>query len=317
MLFRSLTAVGAATRYSATVTLKKDDAAWTASPRAIVLSTSATELVGTVTGTVSGNTYTFANLPGAGVYYVWDSQTVTYTGQTINSAGASAELEYFTLTVPQGANIASVTGAGTYLKGSSISVSATPAEYYRMTGDGSGTYTVDNIIAAQTMTPVAELDTYAGTVYVNKDNATWTNTAVVVSLSASNSNPDADKQTATGASGVFTIASLDPTKTYFVWVDGVYAGQTVSHAGKTATVDYYTVNGTGTNVSVSGSGVFLKGSDVELTASNILNGFDFIGWKSGSALLSTSMTVRVSNLSAPQALTAEAKIGRASCRERV
>ena len=92
----SLTAVGAATRYSATVTLKKDDAAWTASPRAIVLSTSATELVGTVTGTVSGNTYTFANLPGAGVYYVWDSQTVTYTGQTINSAGASAELEYFT-----------------------------------------------------------------------------------------------------------------------------------------------------------------------------------------------------------------------------
>ena len=304
----SLTAVGGATKYSATVRLKKDGNDWTTSPRSIVLSTSESSLEGTVTGTVSGNTYTFANLPGTGNYYVWDAETVTFTGKQINSTGASAELEYFTVTVTTDSNIASVMGAGTYLKGSDVTVTVTPVDYYLITGAGwvNGKYTISNISGAQIISPAAALDTYTGTVNVKKDNAAWTDTTAIVTLSTSGTDKEAGKLTTSGTSGVFNFASLDPTKTYYVWADGVYTGQTVTATVKTAIVDYFTISVTKTNVDVSGEGTFLKGSNVGMTASNIADGYDFIGWKSGSTLLSTGMTFNVSNISSPQTLTAEA-----------
>lgn len=304
----SLTAVSGVTKYTATVTLKKDGAGWTTSPRNIVLSTSGTELAGTVTGTVSGNTYTFANLPGAGSYFVWDAQTVTYTGKQISSTGVNAELEYFTVDVPLGSNVASVMGAGIYLAGSSVTVTVTPADYYLITGAGwtDGKFTINNLSAAQTINPTTSLDTYTGTVHVKKDNSVWTDTTATIVLSTSSTDREAGKLTTVGVSGVFTDANLDPTKTYYVWAGNTYTGQTVTATVKTAIVDYYTISVTKTNVDVSGEGTFLKGSNVDLTASNILGGCDFIGWKSGSTLLSTGMTFTVSNISSPQTLTAEA-----------
>ncbi len=304
----SLTAVSGATKYTATVTLKKDGADWTTSPRNIVLSTSSSALEGTVTGTASGNTYTFPNLPGTGTYYVWDAETVTYTGKQISSTGASAELEYFTVTVTPSGNIASVMGAGTYLKGSSVTVTVTPVDYYLITGAGwvNGKFTINNISAAQTINPAAALDTYTGTVNVKKDNEAWTATTATIVLSTSSTDREAGKLTTAGVSGVFTAANLDPTKTYYVWAGDAYTGRVLSRASSSVVVDYYTISVTATNATVNGAGVYLAGSPVTLTVDNVTAGYEFVGWYSGTALLSTGTTFTVSNLISGQALTAQA-----------
>lgn len=301
-----LTAVSGSTKYIASVTLKKDGADWSASPRNIVLSTSGTELAGTVTGTVAGNTYTFANLPNTGTYFVWDAQTVTNTGKQIRSTSPSAELEYFTVSVTPDSNI-SVMGAGAYLKGSTVTLTAIPADYYRITGEGwtDGKYTISNISAAQTVNPAAALDTYTGTVSVKKDNADWTNPTAAIALSISGTDAEVGKLTTNGASSVFTFADLDPTKTYYVWAGSTYTGQVISRASSAVTVNYYSVGVTPTNVTVTGGGNYLAGSSVTLTATPS-DGFDFMGWYSGSTLLSADTTYTVSSISFKQELTAEA-----------
>lgn len=300
-----LTAVSGSTKYIASVTLKKDGADWSASPRNIVLSTSGTELAGTVTGTVAGNTYTFANLPNTGTYFVWDAQTVTNTGKQIRSTSPSAELEYFTVSVTPDSNI-SVMGAGAYLKGSTVTLTAIPADYYRITGEGwtDGKYTISNISAAQTVNPAAALDTYTGTVSVKKDNADWTNPTAAIALSISGTDAEVGKLTTNGASSVFTFADLDPTKTYYVWADGTYTGRVLSRAASAVTLNYYSVSVTPTNVTVTGGGNYLAGSSVTLTATP-RDDFDFMGWYSGSTLLSTDTTYTVSGISSKQELTAE------------
>ncbi|MDD3349395.1 MAG: InlB B-repeat-containing protein [Eubacteriales bacterium] len=293
----SLTAVSGATKYTAAVTLKKDGVDWSTSPRSIVLSTSESELAGTVTGTVSGNTYTFANLPSTGTYFVWDAQTVTYTGKQISSTAASAELEYFTVTVTPGSSVTAVFGAGTYLKGNSVIVTATPADYYQITGAGwmDGKFTINNISAAQTINPAAQLDTYPGTVTIKKDGVVWNESGKTITLSSSSTSNDA-----------LALTGLDPTKTYYIWAADAFTGQVLSRAAASAVVDYYTVSVNGNNATVTGGGVYLAGSTVTLAASNVTDGYDFVGWYSGSTLLSTGMTFTVSNLSSSQTLTAEA-----------
>lgn len=302
-----LTAVSGATKYIASVTLKKDGADWSTSPRNIVLSTSGTELTGTVTGTITSNTYTFANLPSTGTYFVWDAETVTYTGKQISSSVVSAELEYFTVSVTPDSSNASVMGAGTYLKGSNVNLIATPADYYRISGAGwtDGKFTINNISAAQTVNPAAALDTYTGTVSVEKDNAAWTNPTATITLSTSGTDAEAGKLTTNGTSGVFTFVNLDPTETYYVWAGSAYTGQVLGRASSAVTVNYYSVSVTPTNVTVTGDGDYLAGSSVTLKATPSL-GFDFMGWYSGSTLLSTDTTYIVSSISSKQELTAEA-----------
>ncbi len=301
-----LTAVSGTTKYIASVTLKKDGADWSTSPRNIVLSTSGTELAGTVTGTVTDNKYTFANLPSTGAYFVWDAQTVTYTGKQISSTVVSAELEYFTVSVTPDSNV-SVMGAGTYLKGSTVTLTAMPADYYRITGEGwtDGKFTINNISAAQTVNPAAALDTYTGTVSVKKDNADWTNPTATITLSTSGTDAETGKLTTSGASGVFTFVNLDPTETYYVWAGSAYTGQVLSRASLAVTVNYYSVGVTPTNVTVTGDGDYLAGSSVTLKATPSV-GFDFMGWYSGSTLFSTDTTYTVSSISSKQELTAEA-----------
>ena len=302
-----LTAVSGATKYIASVTLKKDGADWSTSPRNIVLSTSGTELTGTVTGTVTSNTYTFANLPSTGTYFVWDAETVTYTGKQISSTAVSAELEYFTVSVTPDSSNASVMGAGTYLKGSNVTLIATPADYYRISGAGwtDGKFTINNISAAQTVNPAAALDTYTGTVSVEKDNAAWTNPTATITLSTSGTDAEVGKLTTNGTSGVFTFVNLDPTETYYVWAGSAYTGQVLGRASSAVTVNYYSVSVTPTNVTVTGDGNYLAGSSVTLKATPSL-GLDFMGWYSGSTLLSTDTTYIVSSISSKQELTAEA-----------
>ncbi len=293
----SLTAVGAVTRYSATVTLEKDGSDWTTSPRAIALSTSETELVGTVAGTVTGNTYTFASLPGANHYYVWDADAVIYTNTQIDSSAKTVALDYYTLTVTPGSNVTGVNGAGTYLKGSNVTLTATPADYHHISSAGwvNGKYTVNNISDTQTFTPVATLDTYTGTVTLKKDGVVWTDSGKSITLSTSSSNDEG-----------LALTGLDPTKTYYIWAAGEYTGRALSRASATVVVDYYTVSVTSPNVTVVGAGVYLAGRDVTLTATGVTAGNDFSGWYSGSALLSANMTLSISGLRSKQDLVAQA-----------
>lgn len=290
-----LTAVSGATKYIASVTLKKDGVDWSASPRHIVLSTSGTELAGTVTGTIAGNTYTFANLPSNGTYFVWDAQTVTYTGKQISSTAPSTELEYFTVSVTPDSNV-SVMGAGTYLKGSNVTLTATPADYYRISGAGwtDGKFIISDISAAQSVNPAAAIDTYTGTVTIKKDGVVWTDSGKTITLSSSSTSNDG-----------LILTGLDPTKTYYVWADNVYTGRVLSRASATAVVDYYTVGVTAANATVTGAGDYLAGSSVTLTATPS-GTYDFMGWYSGSTLLSEDTTYTVSSISSKQELTAEA-----------
>ena len=294
-----LTAVGAPTKYAATVTLRKDDAEWTGSPRTIVLSTSASELAGTVSGTVSGNTFTFSGLPATGSYYVWDADTVSCANAQIDVTRRTAALDYYTVTVSPDSNIAGVTGTGAYLKGSNVTLSATPKDFYRISGAGwtDGKYTINNIGAAQSVTPPVVLDTYTGSVTIRKDGAVWLDSGKVVTLSTSSTDSESGKLSA--------LAALDPRVTYHVWVDGVYTGQVLSRATTSAAVDYYSVSVTKTNADVTGEGVYLAGSSVMLTATPSA-GHDFLGWYAGGTLLSTQTTYPVDRLSAKQALTATA-----------
>ncbi len=303
----SLTAVGGATKYTATVTLKKDGTDWASGPRKIVLSTSQTELAGTVTGTVFGNTYTFLNLPGTGNYYVWDADTVTYTGKEISSSAASIALEYYTVTVVKGENVIAVTGAGEYLKDSKVTVSATLSDYCRIDTEGwTGTsYTINNITKAEAITAVAVLDTYTGTVNVKLDGSAYTAKTSDITLSTSSADKTVGMLTVTGASGVFTYTNLDPRMTYYIWAGDVFTGRVLSRAATTTIVDYYTVSVTKTNASADGGGVYLAGSKVTLTAA-ANSGFEFLGWYSGSTPLSVSTTYTIDKLSSTQDITAEA-----------
>jgi len=305
----SLTAVGGATKYTAVVTLAKDDAPWTSSPRKIVLSTSASELAGTVAGTVSDNTYTFANLPGNGNYFVWDADTVTYTGKEINSTDISAALDYYTVTVDKGENVTAVTGSGEYLEGSNVTVTATLSDYCRIdtTGWTGNSLTISDIKTAKNIAVAAVLDTYDGTVTVNKDSVACPDTTAIVTVSTSGTDAEAGKLTTTGARGVFTVANLDPRIAYYIWADGAYTGRVLSRAAISVSVDYYTVSVTPTNATVTGAGAgeYLAGSKVELEAT-YNSGYDFVGWYSGSTLLSTNTTYTIDNLSSKQELAAKA-----------
>ena len=72
----------------------------------------------------------------------------------------------------------------------------------------------------------------------------------------------------TNTDGVYRFTALSPLATHYVWVDGVYAGQTVTPGNKEVELEYYTVALTsGANITaVSGSGVYLKGTGITISA---------------------------------------------------
>lgn len=303
----SLTAVGASTTYTATVTVNKDGAAWTQSPRKIVLSTSQTE-IGNVVGTLNNGVYTFSKLPGANTYYVWDAETVTYTGKSISAGGNALTLDYYSVNVvnQDTTNITAVTGGGVYLKDSSVTVTATPVQYYNVKWNGSSTgssKTITGLAAKTDLTVTAELDVYTGVVTVQKNDTAWADFSGSITLSTDKENGATGKVTGTNASGVVSFANLDPRLTYFVWADGVYSGQTL--VGKAAVVKYYTVSVTATGVAAIADQIVLAGKNATFTA--VPNsGHDFIGWYDGGVLLSTDPAFALVGVTKATALTATA-----------
>ncbi len=304
----NLTAVGASTKYTATVTVQKDGVLWTDTPRSLVLSTSPSTNSNT-TGTVSEGKYTFADLDGTKTYYVWDAVTDTYTGMSVSAGDSTANvtLDYYTVTVTKGESITSISGDGVYRKGSSVTLTATPQQYYAAKWSDNSTGTVKRIanLAAQTAyTVTGTLDTYTGTVTVKKDGGTWTDFSGTVTLSTDKDNAETGKVAGTSDKGVITFADLDPRTTYYVWVDGTFVGQTM--LDKAATVSYCTVSVTESGVADIADQVVLAAGSATFTAAPI-GGFDFMGWfDSDGKLLSTSLTYTVTGVNKATTLTAKA-----------
>jgi len=304
----SLTAVGASTTYTATVTLNKDDNLWKDSPHKIVLSTSDKEC-GNILGTLNNGVYTFSKLSKAGSYFVWDADTVTYMEKTI-SVGDSASkvtLEYYSVNVDNKdtKNITAVTGAGVYIKGSNVTLTATPAQYYKVKwNDDSAAVskTLKNLSAQADLSVTGELAMYTGKVTLKLDD-TGVCAGKTVTLQAGT-------DTAIGtieASGVYSsVTTLDPTKTYKVLVDGTDTGASLTGSQNSATVQYYTVSVTEAEVANIPDQIVLAGKDVTFTASPN-GGTDFFGWYDAQGkLLSTNLTFTLSGITGTTTLIAKA-----------
>ena len=311
--------------FSATVTLKKDDAIWTDTATYVCLSESATNIYtmnGTIDGTLNNGVYTFKGLDSSKTYYVW---LITYgfqcSYQTISKDATSATLDLYTISLSAGEGIASTLGSGfTILKGDSITIRATAATDYTFskwvqTSGGTtvstdANYKIENISAPWKLTATATLNIYPATVTVKKDDTVWTSGAPVMMLSESSTVQTA-LLTGTESSGVYTFADLNPTKTYYVWdtTANKYTGQIVNKNTTSAAVDYYTVtltNGTGVSVATGGD-TYMKGSSVPINATVSAN-YAWNNWvqTAGGTTFSTTQAYTITNISAPYALTATA-----------
>lgn len=163
-----------------TAAVYKDDETWTGDAPGLKLSTASDALTGAITGTFSEGVYTFASgLDYSLTYYVWDTTNDQYTGQSVSVTGTSTAVNYYTVTLTKGTNIASTTGGGTYLSGSDVTIDAEVSNGYvwknwTLTSDGSGVtttkhYTITDISGAQSYTANAKLP-YIG------DGTYWTDT---------------------------------------------------------------------------------------------------------------------------------------------
>lgn len=289
----------AAAGFTASVTIKKDDAAWTTGAPTLVLSTSSTACESIVTGQLTSGTYSFPGLDLTKSYYVWDTVRGQYTGQTVTLSAFNVTISYYNLTVS--GEHAAVSGGGTYLAGSIVTVKADADANYKLTGDWASGSKAVTVSEKTTVTVTAALDTYTGTIIVRKGGNPWTDYAGTLAVSGGTT-----PASYIPASGVVTIENMDPTKTYAVTIDGT-AVAAPSYGQRDVFVDYYTVTATGVAVTASGGGDFLKGSNVTLTASNVESGKQFFGWySSAGALLWGDMSYVLKNLSADTTLTAKA-----------
>nr|MCR5553149.1 InlB B-repeat-containing protein [bacterium] len=117
---------------SATVNIKVDGGAWSASSIKVDLSTSSSSNNATYTATVSsGSAATFSNKP-AGTYYVYVGQssnaktTMVYLGTvSMSSSGGSINANYYSLTLTAKTGISSVSGGGYYLSGQTATINVT------------------------------------------------------------------------------------------------------------------------------------------------------------------------------------------------
>lgn len=114
-----------------TVTVDLDDVNWTSGAPVMKLSTSSSTLSeDAIAGTLSGAVYTFEDIDPRVSYYVWDSTTEEYTGQSVSGDSPNATVDYYTVTLTSGTGISSTIGSGAYLAGSNVDISATASTDY-------------------------------------------------------------------------------------------------------------------------------------------------------------------------------------------
>ncbi len=311
-----LTAEGRVGAFAATVTLNKDGARWTSSPRSIHLTQQGSDAP--ITGVASNGVYTFTGLDSSKIYEIWDDETVRKTGVTLDASTHDRTLNYFTVTASKGSWVTSVSGGGVYLGGSTVTVTAKPEAYYTVTWQAMGTvgtadgvaYTVSNLSAATTLNATGDLVNFTGTVTLKKDDALWSGQTVSLSTAPAIPGNIAPTQSLNGS---YTFNPLDPHNTYSIFVNGKATGKTLSHTAINATLDYYTVEVDLENVTseakvgtVGDSGPYPKGTAVDLTAALTNPNHDFVGWFSGSTLLTTEKELAVFGIVAKQTLSAKA-----------
>ena len=127
-----------------------------------------------------------------------------------------------TVTLVNGTGISGATGAGTYMKGSNVSLSATLMTDYAwnnwlQTSDSTAfstaqAYTITDISAPYALTAAATTTVYDATVTVKTDDTTWTSGTPVMKLSESSSDASSGAVTGTVSSGVYTFTALAYSK---------------------------------------------------------------------------------------------------------
>lgn len=313
----ALTATATSTIYDATVTVKTDDATWASGTPSMQLSESSSDAASnTVTGTNSSGVYTFTGLAYNKTYYVWDTTNDQYTGETISRNRTSAVVDYYTVTLATGTGIDSATG--TYRKGSSVPINATPSSAHLwskwLQTKGGATlsteqaYTIKGIDKPYSLTAMGTLDTYTATVTVNIDGSVWKIGTPVMAFSKSSSS-QLNPITVTPSAGVYTVTGLVRTTTYYVWdtTNNKFTGQIINKNTTSAVLDYYTVDSTtGAGISsVTGTGAYMKGSDVSLDAV-VSDGYSWNRWvqSAGGSTESTTKTYTIMGIDRSYSLTA-------------
>lgn len=334
----NLTAVGVSTTYTATVTVKLGGHPWIEgatyvgytypATRKIALSTSKTEM-GTITGTLADNVYTFQGLEGKTTYYVWDAETMQYTGVELSAGAKDKTLNYWRLLVTLNVNptCATATGTGIYLDSQKATAAITPDVKYTILGtdewtkDSNGTFTriwgtgkdCTNWEFKVAILP----DYYQGEITLKLDVGAYTEQTVTLKYT---DDQNVEKTvTTTGTNGVYKTEpvqlqyskGLNPDTTYKIFVNDKDTGKTITYLARSAEVNYYTVSVMAEDASVTVDSVnysdpvkVLKGGSAIFTATP--NSGDFVGWYDGTTLLSTNPTFTLSNVTKATTLTAKA-----------
>ena len=121
---------------------------------------------------VGANCYFYLSENYIAVFYV-DLAMLMVIGIALKPLFTDKIMDYYSVNVTNngGSNL-TVTGGGVYLKGSTVTVTATPVQYYRVKWDDSTTEfskTLSNLSARTDLTVTAEVDVYTGVVTVKKD----------------------------------------------------------------------------------------------------------------------------------------------------
>ncbi len=313
-----LTAKASSIIFDASVTVKKDNSTWTSGTPVMKLSESSTTFaINTVDGAINNGVYTFSGLSHNKTYYVWDTTNNKYTGQIINKNTTSVVADYYTVDLTVGSGISSVTGAGIYIKGSDVSLNATPASTYLwskwvQTSDNTNTlstaqtYSITGINKPYSLTAMGALDLYTAKVTVNKDSSPWTGDTTAIKLSESPTSIT-NQVSGTLSNGEYTFTGLLRATTYYVWDNNKFTGQIINKNTTSAVLDYYSVTLSKDSriSSVTGSGIYMKGSNVLIDA--VVSGtYAWSKWvqTTDGSTESITRTYTISSINKPYSLTA-------------
>lgn len=160
------------------------------------------------------------------------------------------------------------------------------------------------------VTAVKLQSAYTATVTVRKDGSAWTGSTPTIKLYTSSSSQTGELA-GTVLNGVYTFTGINPATTYYVWntTDNRYIGRSITSGSPNATVNYYTVtlSSTAGIASTSGSGTYLSGSDVPISAA-VTGGYNWSKWvlNSNGDLVSTTNAYTITSISSAQSYKAVA-----------
>ncbi|HPR60354.1 MAG TPA: fibronectin type III domain-containing protein, partial [Prolixibacteraceae bacterium] len=253
----------------------------------------------TVTATSMSRIYRFVNWTDGGTI-VSTNAVYTFTARADRNLVANFEqntgTNYTIVVTASPSNMGSAVGGGTYAKGSSITVTATPAEGFRFVNWTDGGTEVSTS-AAYTFTATADRNLVA-----NFEQNASVNYTIAVTASPSNMGSVSGGGTyAEGSSVALTATPASRVYRFVNWTDGGTEVSTSAVYTFTATADRNLVanfeQNPATTYSVdvavlpansgtsNGGGTFNEGSSVTVTATPA-EGFVFVNWTEGDAEVS-------------------------------